>query len=199
MGSREQLPQMGFTLFRKTSLPCCTCKGGLEREFGPEPAPTSMRISTVKTAIILSNIVLAAMAVWGGFQFLPQLYQQAHFQFTDPRGGPSMWPATFNRALYVASFYACLLTLSSAFHRPLRPSHRCAALVVLVLLLAGWWVNAWLASKYMPQFFGPLRPSILSSMLSFEGLPCLLTAIVALAIAVAGGRGLTQFLAQSCG
>ena len=151
---------------------------------------------SMKTAVVLSNVLLAAIGLWGGFAFLPRVYQQAHFQFTDPRGGPSMWPGTFNGALYVASFFACLASLSWLFNRSLLALQRLAALGISVLLFAGWCINAYLSSAYMPEFYGPMRPSFASCMIGFEGLPYLITALIALIISAAFGRGPVALIAQ---
>jgi hypothetical protein len=64
------------------------------------------------------------------------------------------------------------------------------------LLFAGWCVNAYLSSEYMPQFYGPMRPSFLSSMIGFDGLPYMMTALVALIISAAFGRGPVALLLQ---
>jgi CHASE2 domain-containing sensor protein len=150
----------------------------------------------MKVAVALSNILLAGIGLWGGFSYLPRVYHQAHFQFSDPRGGLSMWPGTVNSALFVASFFACLVAVSWVFNRPLSVPYRIAALIISALLLAGWCVNAYLSSEYMPEYFGPIRPSFVSSMIGFGGLPYIVTAIVALIISGASGRGPVSHIAQ---
>src|SRR5688572_1425727 len=103
----------------------------------------------MKAAVIAWNIVLLAAALFIGLvQWGPMVYEQAHFQFSDPRGGPSMWPATFEVALRVVAMFACLAALSSLVNRKLGPVARGVAGALAVVLLAAWVASGILWIRY---------------------------------------------------
>lgn len=142
----------------------------------------------MKLATILWNGFLVMLTVYFLFvRWYPIVYEQARFQFQDPRGGNSMWPATLEMLLFVASFLACAAAASYLFNRKLGLFARSSAAVVSALLVAAWIACGMLSKHY--TFPGEFDPSAFSLMFHIDGLGLLLIAVVCQFVTAVVGRG----------
>lgn len=154
----------------------------------------------MKPLLILLNIILAVFGFYGGIWiFGRRIYEQIHFQFTDPRAGDptliSMWPMTIEILLMLVSFLACIVALSYVINRNLGRLARVIAGILTLLLIGGWIGCATFhvesrASHWKLRGYAGSPPfSVLDEMLNFDGQGFLVVAIVAFCVAALAGRG----------
>ena len=148
----------------------------------------------MKIIIIVWNVLLAAAAVYGLCVFVPHAYAQAHYQFTHPLDGPSMWPATFGMFVALAAYFLSLIGLSLVFNRKLGVASRAVAAILAVILLIGWVVDGQLwvtCTRGMPFEF-----SALHYMLQGDEVWFFVIALVSLTTAAMAGCGPLALIAD---
>jgi hypothetical protein len=140
-----------------------------------------MKLSTAWNVLLL--VLAGGVLLFVG----PKLYHQAAFQFTDPRGSPSMWPATFELFLSLCSLLVALAAFSFVFAGSLGATRRWVAGVLTVALFVGWMMSALMWQHYASAYGGDA--SLLTEMIRLQVSPVIFISIVALGFAAVSGTG----------
>jgi hypothetical protein len=130
------------------------------------------------------NIALLLFVAFLLIVQVPRAYDQAHYQFTNPRGGPSMWPATFDGFFSISSVLICIAAFSFLFGGVLGATRRCAAGLLALGILA-----AWIVSGSLWQSYGFSQDSVLGYMIRQEVSPINAIGISVLSLAAVVGKG----------
>ena len=130
------------------------------------------------------NIALLLLGAFLLIVHVPRAYDQAHYQFTNPHGGPSMWPATFDGFFSLSSVLTCITAFSFLFGGALGATRRCAAGLLAFGILAAWIVSAWLWQSY-----GSSQNSLLGYMIRQEVSPINAIGISVLTLTAVVGKG----------
>jgi hypothetical protein len=161
----------------------------------------------MKPLLILLNIILAVFGFYGGIWIYGRkIYEQIHFQFTDPRADDptlgSMWPMTMEMLLVLVSFLTCVVSLSYVINRNLGRLARVIAGILALLLIGGWIGCATFMAESRASnwkrggYAGSPSFSVLDQMLTFDGQGFLMVAIVSFCVAALAGRGPVKLAAD---
>ncbi|MBC2603161.1 hypothetical protein [Puniceicoccus vermicola] len=120
----------------------------------------------------------------------PKVYNQIDYQFFDPQGDPSMWPATFEGILIFISILAAALALmlsSRGRKEKENKFSRVAFGIVGFALLIMWIYGAKLWQDFHSSFF---QQSLLDRMISNDGSLIILIGVIFHLTYALTGRGI---------
>lgn len=105
----------------------------------------------------------------------PRFFEAAHYQFFDPNGGPSMWPATFEGFLILFSIPSAALALILCLREKGNRAYRLASGLLGTISLVLWFYGAALWTQSSSSIF---RASLVEEMIDNDGAHFLLVGVV---------------------
>ncbi|CAA6680118.1 MULTISPECIES: hypothetical protein [unclassified Lentimonas] len=151
-----------------------------------------MKIIKYAWYAVVAISTLGLLAIIG-----PKVYNQIEYQFFDPLGDPSMWPATFEGILIFISILAAALALilgSNGKDEKVNRFPRFAFGTIGFTLLGMWVYGAKLWQDFHSSF---LPQSLLDRMMSNDGSLIILISVVFHLTYAFSGRGIGIWLLRS--
>jgi len=158
----------------------------------------------VKNLRFLFNVLLVVAVVLCLATVGSRVYEQLHFQLTDPRGGDSMWPMTFTGFAILGSVFSPLAACSVFFNHSRRTLLRTTAIAAILLLLSVWVYSSVLFQREYESFTGPSQYSypafsvsdVFDHMVGFDGGLFMAVSLALFSVAAITGRGPVSLLAD---